>query len=194
MFEEQQDVREVVTFYMRPVQDKEATKEAGRPIHVDAEYVRISIPGDRTLEVDRPVREPDRQMYRRKYEAFSANKSQDEVSGTLLSAWGAISQSTVEDYRYAKVRTVEQLANLSDSTVAKLGRGVLNHRQMARDFIEAAKSNAPMLKLQSELASRDEQLAAQQAQMAAMQAALKEQGDMLEELTSGKTAQPKKAK
>lgn len=167
-----------VHFYKRPVVDPAATKEAGRTIHKDAEYVRISIPGDRNNEVDRPVKKMDRELYPAQYERFERNAGED-VSGTMLSAWGALDASTVADYRYQKVLTVEHLAELSDSTVAKLGRGTLANRQKARDFMQAAKSNAPLLRVQSELASRDEQIAA-------LHNALKEQGDRLEALAADK--------
>jgi hypothetical protein len=177
--QERRATREVVKFYLRPVLDKDETQKEGRPIHKDAEYIKIYIPGDRNLEVDRPIRIKDQQQYAREYMAFKANRSQDEGVGTLLSAWGAISTSTVEDYRFQKVKTVEQLAGLSDSAVSRLGRGTLAHRKMAQDFIDASRGKAPMLRLQAELQE-------ERTQRAALELALKEQGDRIDALSAEK--------
>lgn len=173
-----------VRFYIRPVVDSEATQAAGRTIHKDATYVEISTPGDKTSVVDRALREDDKRRFPKEWMAFEANRSQEGASGTLLSAWGAISPAIVEDYRVLKVKTVEQLAALSDANVASLGMLGRTHRQMARDFIEASKSNAPLLRMQEELKQ-------ERAQRASLEQALKDQGDRLEAfIARGTDAKP----
>jgi hypothetical protein len=165
---------EIVQFYTRPVLDKEATLKEGRPVHKDGVYVRITLPGDRTLERDQPIYESDKQRYPRQYAAFLANTSQESVHGTMLSAWGHLSTALVEDYRFMKVLTVEQLASVPDSAIHKFGLGARDHRQAAQDYIEAAKSRAPMLRLQKELEEERAQrlaLAAQMQQLFAQMAA-----------------------
>lgn len=173
-----------VRFYIRPVVDADATQNAGRTIHRDATYVEISTPGDKTTVVDRALREDDKRRFPKEWLAFEANLSQEGAAGTLLSAWGAISPAIVEDYRVVKVKTVEQLAALSDANVASLGMLGRTHRQMARDFLEASKSNAPLLRMQEELRQEREQ-------RAALEHVLKEQGDKLEAfIARGTEAKP----
>lgn len=166
-------------FYRRAVVDQTATQEAGRPIYVERPYVLITVPGDKTNQPDRPVREEDKRRWPREWAAFENDRPQEGVSGTLLSAWGALSQARIEELRYFKVLTVEHLAGVSDGLLPNLGAQARREREMAKAFIESAKSNAPLLKVQAELASRD-------ADIAALRAALKEQGDRLEDVAEGK--------
>lgn len=185
--QEQPNQSDAVEFYLRPIVDAEKTKEAGRTVHSDGVYVRISNPGDRTHEVNRPLRETDKVKYRLQWNAFQAEKPQDAASGTLLSVWGPISPAQVEDYRYLRVVTVEQLAGLSDSNITALGAGARAHRQQARDFLESAKSNAPLLRVQAELQE-------ERTQRAVLEKTVKEQGERLEALMRGAVPeQPKQA-
>jgi hypothetical protein len=168
---------EVVQFYMKPVVDQEATLKEGRTVHKEAIYIRITLPADKNLEVDRPIyvegqkEEYDAKRYPRHWLAFQANKSQESLSGTLLSSWGHLSPALVEDYRVQKVLTVEQLATIADAHIHKLGSGAIGHRQAALDFIEASKGRAPLLRLQRETDDLRAQLAAMQAQLAGGHAA-----------------------
>ena len=173
------DSKLLAEFYWRAVVDDEATKAAGRAIHKQAAYVRIDVPGDKTSTIDRPVRDEDKQRFPRQWAAFEVDAEQAAASGTLLSAWGALSPALVADYRYLKVLTVEQLAGMSDSNVKSLGSEGQKHREMARAFLEASKSNAPLLALQAQLDARD-------AEVAALRQALKEQGDKVEALAAGR--------
>lgn len=155
---------EVVRFYTRPVVDQAATLAAGCTKHQDGIYVHVSFPGDKTLEVDRPIYEADKARWPRHWNLFLANKPQ-EVKGTMLSAWGPLSPALVEDYRAVKVLTVEQLAGVPDAHIDKLGIGARAHRQAAQDFLEAARSRAPLMRVQKELEEMRAQHAALVAQL-----------------------------
>lgn len=179
MQQENHDANLLAEFFSRPVEDRAATKEAGRVIHKECAYVRISVPGDKTSTIERPATDSDKARFSKQWAAFQANESQEAASGTLLSVWGALSAALVADYRFMRVHTVEQLAGMSDGNVRALGIDGNKHRQMAKDFLEGAKSNAPLLRMQAELQQRD-------AEVAALREALKQQGDRLEALATGK--------
>lgn len=161
---EDKPMPEVVRFYTRPVVDQEATLKEGRTVHRDGIYVHVSFPADNTLVVDRPVYEADKGRWPRHWLAFLANKPQ-ELSGTMLSVWGPLSPALVEDYRAQKVLTVEQLAAVPDVNIDRLGIGARGHRQAAVDFLEAARSRAPLLRVSKELEEVKAQYAALAAQM-----------------------------
>lgn len=165
-------------FYRAPKQDKAATQLEGRPIYKMVDYVRICIPGDKDV-VDRPVREDDKRRFRPQYAAFTADKPQDEATGTLLSAWAGLPPERVAEYQFLKVQTVEHLANVSDTNIQRMGAGALAERQRAKDYLESTKSQAPMLRLQAENT-------AMRSEMEALRNALKEQGDRLEAVATGK--------
>lgn len=157
-----------VTFRLQPRQDAQKTIEAGRPIFEMVEYVKIQVPGDTTLIVDTPVRPEHVHEYRAQYQAFKANQDQDSASGTLLSASGLVTPERIEELAYFKVRTVEQYAAVSDGNIPLMGLNTVTERRRCRDFLEAAKSNAPLLRLQSQLdsaKSREEAMAKQMREL-----------------------------
>lgn len=186
-FPQEKAGNEVVRFYLRPVVDKDKTREAGRPVHVETPYVEISNPGDRTNVVDRAVREFDKERYPRQWLAFQANKPQDSAVGTLLTAWGQLTPAVIEDLRYFKITTVEQLAGVTDANLTAMGMGARRHRQQAQEFIEAAKSSAPLLRAQEAIEQRD-------AEIAALRNALSEQGERMDRIeAAAREAAPKQA-
>jgi hypothetical protein len=101
-------------FSMMTVKDEIATAEAGRPIFRDAEYVSMMIPGDRTLQVMREVDAEIRQRFPREYAAFKAGVA-EQISGTPINMLPGITPSRAEEYKYLGFKTVEMLANASDS-------------------------------------------------------------------------------
>lgn len=137
-------------FYMKAVKNEFETQRQGRPIFRDVEYVEINVPGDRRTVVDRAVTDEHRRRWPREYEAFKAGQELP-VEGTALEEWGGVTRSQVEELRPFKIRTVEQLAALSDD---QLGKAVpmsgFSLREKAQRFLEQAKGAAPMEKLAAE--------------------------------------------
>ncbi len=155
-------------FFMHPEQDKAKSLEAGRPIFEEVPYIVIRIPGDKTSEIQRPIRfgdttAHDNHKFAREYQAFTAGNEQS-LLGTPLAEWGAITRSQVKEMEHFHVRTVEQLAEIPDSTLGNF-RGITSIREKARNYISAAKGEAPLLKMQEDLKERDETLSAMQAQI-----------------------------
>lgn len=137
-----------VHFDLHPQIQQEESAKQGRPIYKDVEYVQIMSPGDPKSVVHREVREDDRYRFQDRYRAFKENR-QDILDGTPLAAWGLVTKSQIEELAYFKVRTVEQLASLSDLGAQNIGP-VLKLREAARDFVERTKGNAPFLQLQAQ--------------------------------------------
>lgn len=147
-----------VRFFMHPHPDPEATAREGRPIYYDREYVEIIVPGDKTTTINRPVRDMDKRRFAERYKAFKSDEQQVNV-GTPLSAWPGITRSQVEELKYFKIFTVEQLVSIPD-TVAQRFMGINILRKRASDFLAAAEGVAHETQLQSELEKRDNQIAA----------------------------------
>lgn len=142
---------------------------AGRPIYDDVEFVEIIIPGDKTQAVHRAVTDNDRREYAAQYQAWKAGQDQTAASGTMLEKWTGITKAQVEELKHFKIRTVEQLAQLSDGNASRMGP-ILALRQKAKDFLEQAKGNAPLEKMRNELASRDNEIETLKRQVAELAA------------------------
>lgn len=140
----------IARFYVRPVQNNFKSQQAGRPIFEDQEFVEIHVPGDRKTVVDTHVKEEHRRRWPRAYAAFKEGR-EAPLEGTALSEWAGITASQVEELRFSKVLTVEQLAALSDDQLNKtIAMGGFKLRASAQRFLEQATGSAPMERLAAE--------------------------------------------
>ncbi len=169
------DTQLFVRFSMEPRQDAEASTQEGRPIFKDVEYVEIAAPGDKSNIIHKPVTDDLRRRFRAQYNDWKSGNV-DAVTGTPLSEWPAVTRSTVEELAYFKVRTVEQLAGMTDANLQKLGHGYLVLREKARDLITKAKEDAPLLRMRAELQDRDNAIATMQLQIKQLGDALQGKG------------------
>jgi len=159
-----------VQFFMHPMQDKAKTLEEGRPIFVDTEYIRIMVPGDKGNVIMREVRDDDRQRFPKQYQAFK-NDEAEIVEGTPLTQWNFVTAAQVEELKYFGIRTVENLATVTDTNAQKF-MGINLLRQKAREYIEATASDAPIAQLQDDIAKRDATIAEQSDLLADLQTRL----------------------
>ena len=150
-------------FFTEAVKLEWKSKQEGRPLFEDREFVRIIIPGDRRSMVVEPLNEGHQQRWPREYEAYKAGR-EAPLEGTPLSEWpvSAMSPARVQELAYFHIRTVEQLAAVNDAQLQGLGMGARELRERAKTWLEvAAKGAAPIERLISraeDLARENERL------------------------------------
>lgn len=165
------DARLYVEFYRKPVQHEGKSREAGRAIYEEVDYIRIHTPGDKSSVIDRPVNVLDQQRFADRYAKWKAGQA-EAVVGTPLTALPGITPSKAEEYRYFKIITVEQLADAPDNLGQKF-MSFQQDKQRAKAFMQVAANNAPIEKMNEELAKRDEVIEDLKARLDAMQAQIK---------------------
>jgi len=137
-------------FYIKPVQNGRKTADEGRPVFDDQEYVEIHVPGDRNSIIDTPVRDEHRRRWPQHYAHFK-NGMESPSEGWALVEWPGITRSQAEELAFFKVKTVEDLAGLSDGQLSKcLPMGGFPLREAAQRALELAKGAAPAEKLAAE--------------------------------------------
>ena len=156
-----------VTFKMHSHFDDVRTRDEGRPIFVMKEYILIQVPGDTTNTVFRPIRKGDEVRFPKQWLAFVAGKEQ--MQGTPLTSVAWLSRAQCDELAFFRIQTVEQLAWVSDANAQRY-MGLNELRRKAQTYLETIKSEAPLHKLEAELASRDETIANMQRQMNEMMA------------------------
>jgi len=151
-----------VQFYKEAVKNQIKSVEAGRPIFDEVDHVRIITPGSRDTFVTKvgpgsgyPERFP------RQWERYQAGLNQQD-SGTPLTQMPWLTVGQIAELNAVGCNTVEQLVGMSDALSQKF-MGHHQLKQKAQRFLDAAKEQAPTLKLQAELEKRDEQIAELQA-------------------------------
>jgi hypothetical protein len=157
------DKQLLVRFYLKNVQDKTESAKEGRPIFKEREYIEIRFPGNRSDAVARPATDADKSRFYRHYEAFQ-KRVEAPTEGTPLLEWGPISRSQAEELAFYNVKTVEHLANMSDTHCNQF-MGIHALRKKAKDFLAASEAGVSIAELKDELQRRDEQIKLLQAQM-----------------------------
>ena len=165
---QQGDDKTFAQFYMRSVQDKVETVAQGRPIFVEKPYIKIMVPGDKDNIVDRPVRSTDKERYPRQWQAFE-QKLEQPLEGTPLAEWPGLTRAQVDELAFFGVKTVEALASLADAQAQKF-MGIQALKAKANDYLEAAKTNAPLDQLREENMMLQNKLAALEDQIAQLAA------------------------
>lgn len=150
-------------FYTHPMVMEVESAEAGRRVCKDVVMVEIMTAGNTNSSVVRKATEEDKGRFRRQYEAFMAGNS-DEMFGTPLSDITWLTKSQVEELAYIKVRSLEELANVSDHACAGMA-GLYDLKRKAQAFLEKAEKSGPITALAEENKILQGQVEALQAQM-----------------------------
>ena len=144
----------LVKFFTKQRQDNAATKEAGRPIFKDVEYVDIKVPGQRSGGACRPATFRDKQRFPRHYLAYEQRKEMPQ-EGTPLAEWALMTRTQVEELSFHNVKTVEQLVSMSD-TLASQFMGMNTLRAKAKTWLEDSEETARINEIESLKTSNNE--------------------------------------
>lgn len=172
-----EDNKLYIEFYRAPFLHSGKSQQEGRAIYEERDCIRIHVPGDKLTVIERPLDEIDRVRFAERYAKWRAGQ-EEAVVGTPLSALPGMNPAKVEEYKYYKVITVEQLAGAPDAIGQKF-MGFQSDKQRAKAFLEVAAGNAPIEKLQNEIdAERSARLQSAaaleqvQAELAALKSAM----------------------
>ena len=157
-----------VEFFRKPIMQPGKSREAGRAVYEEVDYVRIHVPGDKSSVIERPLSEQDVFRFQDRYNKWKSGQA-EAVTGTPLNALPGMNASKVEEYKYFKIITVEQLAEANDNLGGKF-MSFQQDKQRAKAFMEVAANNAPIEKMNAELAKRDAELEELRSMVTALQA------------------------
>jgi len=124
------------------------------------------VPGDKLSVIERPVDSIDARRFADRYSKWKAGAG-NVIEGTPLSSLPKMTPSKVEEYKFFGLHTVEQLAEANDNLGQKFF-GFQEDKRSAKAFIEIAKGNAPIEKMNEELKARDSKIEELQAQIEAI--------------------------
>jgi hypothetical protein len=156
-----------IEFSRKPLMNVALSKEQGRAVYEEEDFIRIHVPGDKLTVIERPVDEIDARRFADRYAKWKAGQG-EAVTGTPINALPGMTQAKVEEYRFFKVLTVEQLAEAQDGLGAKF-MSFHEDKRRAKAFLEVARGNAPLEKMQDELRERDVAIEEMKTQIAALQ-------------------------
>lgn len=146
----------IATFYNRPIQDMARSDAEGRPCFDTQPYVMILIPGDQKTKVDRRVTEDDMNRFPEAWAKFQ-NKESGVVVGTPLTEWNFLTTTRTAELKALGLSTVEEIAEMADAYLGKLGPDGRKLQARAKQFLES--SSDVEQELRGAIQARDETIA-----------------------------------
>jgi hypothetical protein len=119
-----------VKFSKKAVHNKFKSEQEGRQVFEDVDWINIRIPGDKTTEVSRKVKEEDKERFEFQWNNY-LNREEDKKNGIPLDMLPSITPAQVANLQALRVETIEQLANLHEKGIKNLFEG--------RDLVKKAK-------------------------------------------------------
>jgi len=136
-------------FYIEPIEDMAASREAGRPIFRDQEFVEIFIAGDKNNIPCHKVTDEHRERWPVQYEAFRRGV-EAPINGTPLTEWPAIPKRRIMELNAQKIYSIEELANLPDAAISKIGLDGRAMVKKAQAWLASASGGAEVMRLAEE--------------------------------------------
>ena len=121
-------------------------------------YIHIAIPGDKTTDIRRAVKESDKIRFPRHWEAFERGLDQIEAGGMPLEEWAALDEGRRTELRAMNIFTVEQVANLADGVLKQVGMDARTLRDKAREIVAAKQAPARVEQLEADKADLQAQI------------------------------------
>jgi len=141
------DSKLFVRFYKKTLQNNFETEKQGHPIFYECDFVEIRLPGDKLNSIDEFVNESHKQRFPRHWAHYLNNNKEGElIIGTPVSEWAIVTRAIAEELKYLGFKTVESIAQASDSQLDKLGMkgGMQPHtfRERAQRYLATASQEA----------------------------------------------------
>lgn len=121
-------------FHWRDVEDKPASREAGRVIMKQEAYIEIIVPGSKDCQIA-PVNEQHKARFPEQWESFESGDDHEQIIGTPVTEWQGVSRTRAMELRANGFYTVELIAQCSDAKLKALGNQPSALREQAQQYI-----------------------------------------------------------
>ena len=132
----------ILRFFQQAVPNALKSQEAGREICDQVDFVSIIVPGSRD-EVIEKVGEAQKKRFAPQYEHWRKTQEQPP-EGQPLDRVPWLNVAQIRELQYLNIKTLEQLAGLSDTAIQHIGMGGRDLRARAQAYIEAGKGTAEL--------------------------------------------------
>lgn len=137
----------LVTFEKQAVHLKAKSEKStnGRPMYEDRVFVKIIPIGDNKTEIVREATEADKSRFAEEWDRYQRGEEQ-LYSGTPLKEWPSVQPSQIKMLEHFHIYVVEQLVELDDASIQRLGPGARELQAKAKAFVAKARDNAAVEK------------------------------------------------
>jgi hypothetical protein len=163
-----------IEFYDYAALDTWKTQQTGIKSYKDAcPFIRIAIPGNPNLTVERPADGKDTKRWPRQWLFFQMQTGKianaENVPGWQIDQWDELGEEQVRQLKFLRFYTVEQIAGANDAQIQGIGMGGQGLREKAKRALAERNGAA----VNAEVQARDTLIAEMRAQMAEMMEMIK---------------------
>jgi hypothetical protein len=157
----------IVSFFNDAVHLAKRSETEGRPIFEDREHVQIIPIGDTKTVIVHEVTQQDKDRFPDEYAQFKKGET-NRPTGTPLKEWPIMRPSQIKMLEYLNIFTVEQLAEIDDQAIQRIGMGGRELVTAAKAYLLKAKDTGGVQALAAENDRMKSQIAQLTDQMAKM--------------------------
>lgn len=107
----------------------------------EADFIKIGVPGDKTITIDTLADDVHKARFKRQYDAYIGYR---DIKGHPIDEWEEIPQTLRTELNYQGFKFVEQIAGAPDSAFARMMGGV-QIRTKAQNFLNRGKIDADLV-------------------------------------------------
>lgn len=142
------EARNYVKFYRQWVRNNFKSKEQGIEVGEHQDFIIIICPGQPKSEVRRKATDADKSQYRQEWAAYCDGK-EHQMSGTPIEMLPGLASGMADALKALYIYTIEQMAQLPDLALQKVGMGGNDIRQRCHAYL--SKNNVQVASLQAQL-------------------------------------------
>ena len=185
----------IPVFHSELMQNQVKSEEQGKPVFEGKDFVQMLIPGNRNEIPDVLVKDEHKRRWPKQYDAFKANK-EAPVEGTPIDEWPVITRLRAAELKTFHIFTVEQLAEVSDANLTKIGMDARDLQRKAVSFLESSKNFAQhdeLARIKDDCEQKDDEIARLKARVDEVEQELLKLQEGKEVQSKPKRGRPKKA-
>ena len=151
------------TFYDEAIKDEAETEKQGVPVFVERVFINIKIP-NQVDNISRPAQDADKKRFPLSWQAYQTGREPLD-GGIPLEEWPQLTVSELKVCHAVGLKTVEQLAEISDSGVHRLGMGGHSMKTRAGKYLNARGEEDRLRSRVKELEAKVKELEAEIAKL-----------------------------
>lgn len=144
---QQKEGRNYVKFYRQWVRNNFKSKEEGREVGDQQDFILIICPGQPKTEVRRKATDADKHQYNAEWSAYEQGKEM-QMSGTPIELLPGLANGMADALKALYIYTIEQMAGLPDLSLQKIGMGGNEIRKRAKDYLAKGSAETEDLRRQ----------------------------------------------
>ena len=163
-----------VTFDRRAVHNAAESLRQGHPIYKDVDYIKIVSPGGLNI-IETPVRSDHKARYPRLWaNCQAAMDGKEQMIGTPLAQWPAVTKAQGETLRGLSFFTVEQIAAASDAQVQAIQMVAPDLRGRAQQWLKQSNARQALEEAEKQKVKDDAEKQELRDRLAKLEAMLQE--------------------